>query len=197
MPARGWCCSLSPQSCCRNQKQGKHAGLMLSVLAIWAHSALSSLSLNSIYSVHSSHLSLSLAVNSCSLIVTVWLTFWCTVVSNYLPIGVAGVLQAGFLKGNASLFSWSVPLSSATSFASLSSFNHYSGMVFNVLFVRFAPCPPFPFLAFTLLWLSVANWIGDLTVESYLCTTATEQLSLVNGVKLLILSELMLFVACF
>ncbi len=136
------------------------------------HSALSSLSLNSIYSVHSSHLSLSLAVNSCSLIVTVWLTFWCTVVS--VP--------------------FSFPLSSATSFASLSSYSTASAAV---LFVRFAPCPPFPFLALTLLWLSVANWIGDLTVESYLCTTATEQLSLVNGVKLLILSELMLFVACF
>jgi heme/copper-type cytochrome/quinol oxidase subunit 3 len=39
--------------------------------------------------------------------------------------------------------------------------------------------------------------INDLYIESFLSITLTEQLSLIYGIKLLIISELMLFVACF
>ena len=47
------------------------------------------------------------------------------------------------------------------------------------------------------LWIYIFNWLNDLCIESFFALTLTEQLSLIYGIKLLIISELMLFVACF
>ena len=48
-----------------------------------------------------------------------------------------------------------------------------------------------------LLWLSIIIWLVDFLIESFIALTLTEQLSLIVGIKLLLLSELMLFFACF
>jgi len=47
------------------------------------------------------------------------------------------------------------------------------------------------------IWLYIFNWLNDLYIESFLSITLTEQLSLIYGIRLLIISELMLFLACF
>ena len=57
--------------------------------------------------------------------------------------------------------------------------------------------PLFSILILLWVWLYIFNWFNDLYIESFLCITLTEQLSLIYGIKLLIISELMLFVACF
>ncbi len=48
-----------------------------------------------------------------------------------------------------------------------------------------------------LTWLYIFNWLNDLYIESFFNITINEQLSLIYGIKLLIISELMLFVVCF
>ena len=50
---------------------------------------------------------------------------------------------------------------------------------------------------FLFLWLSGLYWMNDFILESFLGLTLTEQFSLINGIKWLIFSELMLFYACF
>ena len=57
--------------------------------------------------------------------------------------------------------------------------------------------PLFSILILLWVWLYIFNWLNDLYIESFLSITLTEQLSLIYGIKLLIISELMLFVACF
>ena len=57
--------------------------------------------------------------------------------------------------------------------------------------------PLFTILILLLVWLYIFNWLNDLNIESFFSITLTEQLSLIYGIKLLIISELMLFVACF
>jgi hypothetical protein len=47
------------------------------------------------------------------------------------------------------------------------------------------------------VWLYIFNWLNDLYIESFFNITINEQLSLIYGIKLSIISELMLFVACF
>ena len=48
-----------------------------------------------------------------------------------------------------------------------------------------------------LLWLSIIIWLVDLLIEAFIALTIIEQLALTLGIKLLLLSELMLFFACF
>ena len=48
-----------------------------------------------------------------------------------------------------------------------------------------------------LLWIFIFNWLNDIYIESFISITLTEQLSLKCGIKLLIISELSLFIACF
>nr|YP_010729739.1 Cox3 [Calcarina hispida]WEF49979.1 Cox3 [Calcarina hispida] len=48
-----------------------------------------------------------------------------------------------------------------------------------------------------LLWLSIILWLVDLLIESFIALSIIEQLSLIVGIKSLLLSELMLFFACF
>ena len=48
-----------------------------------------------------------------------------------------------------------------------------------------------------LLWLSIIIWLVDLFIEAFIALTIIEQLALTLGIKLLLLSELMLFFACF
>ena len=48
-----------------------------------------------------------------------------------------------------------------------------------------------------LLWLSIIIWLNDLFIEAFIALTIIEQLALTLGIKLLLLSELMLFFACF
>ena len=57
--------------------------------------------------------------------------------------------------------------------------------------------PLFSILILLWVWLYIFNWLNDLYIESFLSITLTEQLSLIYSVKLLIISELMIFVACF
>lgn len=57
--------------------------------------------------------------------------------------------------------------------------------------------PLFSILILLWVWLYIFNWLNDLYIESFLSLTLTEQLSFIYGIKLLIISELMLFVACF
>ena len=47
------------------------------------------------------------------------------------------------------------------------------------------------------LWLSISLWWVDFFIESFIALTTIEQLALIVGIKLLLLSELMLFFACF
>ncbi len=48
-----------------------------------------------------------------------------------------------------------------------------------------------------ILWLSIINWLVDFLIESFIALTVPEQWALIVGIKLLSLSELMLFFACF
>ncbi len=52
-------------------------------------------------------------------------------------------------------------------------------------------------LLFHLLWSLVFAWVNDPRVESYLSITRIEQYSMVIGIKLLLMSEFMLFFSCF
>ena len=53
------------------------------------------------------------------------------------------------------------------------------------------------FIVVLLIWLTALNWMNDLWMESFLALTGTEQFSLIYGIKWLIVSECMLFFACF
>ena len=55
----------------------------------------------------------------------------------------------------------------------------------------------FFFILVLLIWLTALNWMNDLWMESFLALTGTEQFSLIYGIKWLIVSECMLFFACF
>ena len=48
-----------------------------------------------------------------------------------------------------------------------------------------------------ILWLSIIIWLVDFLIESFIALTTIEQLALIVGIKSLLLSELMLFFACF
>ena len=48
-----------------------------------------------------------------------------------------------------------------------------------------------------ILWLSISLWLVDFLIESFIALTTIEQLALIVGIKSLLLSELMLFFACF
>jgi len=48
-----------------------------------------------------------------------------------------------------------------------------------------------------ILWLSISIWLVDFLIESFIALTTIEQLALIVGIKSLLLSELMLFFACF
>ena len=52
-------------------------------------------------------------------------------------------------------------------------------------------------LLLLLLWLSIIIWLVDLLIEAFIAPTIIEQLALTLGIKLLLLSELMLSFACF
>ena len=52
-------------------------------------------------------------------------------------------------------------------------------------------------LLLLLLWLSINIWLVDLLIEAFIALTIIEQLALTLGIKLLLLSELMLSFACF
>ncbi len=52
-------------------------------------------------------------------------------------------------------------------------------------------------LLLLLLWLSIITWLVDLLIEAFIALTIIEQLALTLGIKLLLLSELMLSFACF
>lgn len=54
-----------------------------------------------------------------------------------------------------------------------------------------------PILSIALLWLVVHGWLSDIWVESYVGLTRAEQYSILIGIKLMILGELMLFSVCF
>ena len=47
------------------------------------------------------------------------------------------------------------------------------------------------------VWLFIFGWMNDFWVESYLSVTRIEQYSMVIGIKLLLMSEFMLFFSCF
>ena len=47
------------------------------------------------------------------------------------------------------------------------------------------------------LWLLINIWLVDLLIESFIALTIIEQSALIASIKLLLLSELMLFFACF
>ena len=53
------------------------------------------------------------------------------------------------------------------------------------------------FLLLLLLWLIMLIWLNDLWIESFISLSYLEQFSLIIGIKLLIVSEFMLFFACF
>ena len=52
-------------------------------------------------------------------------------------------------------------------------------------------------LLLLLLWLSIIIWLVDLLIEAFIALTIIEELALTLGIKLLLLSELMLSFACF
>jgi len=58
-------------------------------------------------------------------------------------------------------------------------------------------CVNLGFIVVLLIWLTALNWMNDLWMESFLALTGTEQFSLIYGIKWLIVSECMLFFACF
>lgn len=47
------------------------------------------------------------------------------------------------------------------------------------------------------MWLVISLWLVDYFIESFIALTTIEQLGLIVGIKLLLVSELMLFFACF
>jgi len=53
------------------------------------------------------------------------------------------------------------------------------------------------YLQLLLMQLSISGWIYDLWIESHFGLTRSEQYSTIVGIKLLLISELMLFFACF
>ncbi len=64
---------------------------------------------------------------------------------------------------------------------------NYLILIYSILFI----------IILFIIWLYIFNWLNDLYIESYYNLTINEQLSLIYGIKLLIISELMLFFACF
>ena len=82
-----------------------------------------------------------------------------------------------------------------------------SWLLFNYDYLQFLPKLfglihyigfPLCFILCTLfLWFVILLWLIDYFIESFIALTIIEQLSLITGIKLLLLSEFMLFFACF
>lgn len=47
------------------------------------------------------------------------------------------------------------------------------------------------------IWLIIYNWINDIFIEGFIYFTFLEQINIIIGIKLMIISELMLFITCF
>ena len=58
-------------------------------------------------------------------------------------------------------------------------------------------CVNLGFIVVLLIWLTALNWMNDFWMESFLALSGTEQFSLIYSIKWLIVSECMLFFACF
>ena len=50
---------------------------------------------------------------------------------------------------------------------------------------------------FLLAWFITYNWLNDLWIESWIALTNIEQITIVIGIKLMLISEWMLFIVCF
>jgi cytochrome c oxidase subunit 3 len=78
---------------------------------------------------------------------------------------------------------------------------HLSDRLLNPLILGLRPSIFLFTMIFTLLllllWLSIIIWLVDFLIEPFIALTIIEQLSLIVGIKLLLLSELMLSFACF
>ncbi len=77
-------------------------------------------------------------------------------------------------------------------------FWYYYSTFIPFIFFYLLPCFTLLFIfLLLLLWLFLVIWLVDFFLESYNSMTLIEQLILIIGIKLLLLSELMLFFACF
>ena len=68
--------------------------------------------------------------------------------------------------------------------------SYFNSVLYSCVFIGFI-------LLLLLLWLIMLIWLNDLWIESFISLSYLEQFSLIIGIKLLIVSEFMLFFACF
>ena len=69
----------------------------------------------------------------------------------------------------------------------------FTGLLFSIVLYSFY----FWIFLFFILYLIILFWCNDLWIESALSLTKIEQFSFIIGIKLLLLTELMIFFTCF
>ena len=149
-------------------------------------SSIRTLAHNSILSIHSSYYSFVISLLLCLLFCLLFLSFSSFVSSFYwlLFTNVIDFCLLSCYKISYLLFCY------VYSFSYLYSYLYIYFYVVNCLFYLFISL-------FVCFWFYLCMWLNDLWVESFLCITRIEQYSMIVGIKLLLMSELMLFFSCF
>ena len=62
---------------------------------------------------------------------------------------------------------------------------HYISLIYLVI------------ILFLFIWILIINWCNDLLIESIILLTTIEHYLIIIGIKLMLISELMLFISCF
>jgi cytochrome c oxidase subunit 3 len=133
-----------------------------------------SFSRNSIYAVHSSYYSYSSAFCIGTIIMIIWLVLHShNVNSMLLYYRSYDILNVGIKYNNVIVYLILILLN----------ITNYSIICF--------------FAVLYILWLLIFYWLNDNWVESFIGLTRSEQYTLQLSIKLLLVSELMLFFACF
>ena len=131
--------------------------------------------------------------------------YWLSIISYYFARGLShnliGAIHWSFL-------SFLIPIQ-ITSFFMLLWFNLWFGssstntitlfndVKYTITWLKLILAVSPILLFFYLLWLYIIHRLSDIIIESFIALTIIEQLSLIISIKLLLLSELMLFFACF
>ena len=159
---------------------------------------------NSIYSIHLSYQSIIISFSFVNIIIIFWLFIWysslqCHV---FLILLILKCIVYSFFQFFYLCLSFINLLDVILNF-----FDSLYFINFNFIFTVILSLIQILFLFYSILlslfsvfyslWLCILNWLNDLYIEYFLFLIRNEQCSLINGIKLLIYSEFMLFYSCF
>ena len=77
-------------------------------------------------------------------------------------------------------------------------YDYYSFLPYIFIIINYFISLCYLLLAvFMIIWLLILNRLNDFWIESFIALTIIEQITIIIGIKLMLISELMLFIACF